>query len=281
MSSPLPLLPNEAAEAATIDVTDSAPQTRQTILEGLRGLGLSEGSVLLVHSSLRSLGWVCGGGVALIQALINALGDNGTLVMPAHSGDLSDPSTWSYPPVPEAWWESIRRTMPAFEPAITPTRGIGRVPELFRSWPGTLRSSHPQVSFAARGPVAAAITGGHSLDYGLGLGSPLARLREERASVLHLGSGWESTTAFHLAEYECEWPGKKTVLLGSLLLREGRNVWTEYRDINYNSDDFGALGEDFERGGQVLRGRIGRAGCLLFGLGEAVEFAEEWLPRHR
>jgi len=281
MSGPLPLLPSEAAEATTMDAADTAPQTRQSILEGLRELGVREGSVLLVHSSLSALGWVCGGGVALIQALLDALGERGTLVMPAHSGDLSDPSTWSYPPVPEGWWAHIRQTMPAFEPAITPTRGIGRIPEIFRSWPGVLRSSHPQVSFAARGPEAAAITGGHSLDYGLGQGSPLARLREAKAAVLHLGSGWESTTAFHLAEYESEWPGKTEVVQGSPLLREGRSAWTEYRDINYNSDDFGALGSDFERGGRVLRGGIGRADCLLFDLGEAVEFAKEWLPSHR
>jgi aminoglycoside 3-N-acetyltransferase len=281
MSGPFPLLPREAAEAATMDASDSAPQTRQSILAGLRELGLREGSVLLVHSSLRSLGWVCGGGVAVIQALIDALGEEGTLAMPAHSGELSDPSNWSYPPVPEAWWATIRETMPAFEPAITPTRGIGRIPELFRSWPGTLRSSHPQVSFAARGPAAAAITASHSLEDGLGPGSPLARLREERALVLHLGSGWESTTAFHLAEYECEWRGKKEVVQASPLLRDVGRAWTEYRDINYNSDDFGALGADLEAGGRIARGRVGRAPCLLFDLGEAVEFAKEWLPGHR
>ena len=76
MSGPFPLLPREVAEAATMDASDSAPQTRQSTLAGLRELGLREGSVLLVHSSLSSLGWLCGGGVAVIQALIDALGED-------------------------------------------------------------------------------------------------------------------------------------------------------------------------------------------------------------
>jgi aminoglycoside 3-N-acetyltransferase len=86
--------------------------------------------VLMAHSFLSALGWVCGGPVAVVTTLQKVLGAQGTLVMPAHSGDLSDPSSWENPPVPTSWWEEIRETMPAFDPDLAPTRGVGAVADV-------------------------------------------------------------------------------------------------------------------------------------------------------
>jgi aminoglycoside 3-N-acetyltransferase len=161
------------SEADTVSKIDG-PRTRDSLTAELRALGLSAGQTVIIHSSLSALGWVCGGPVAVIQALMDVLTSEGTLVMPAHSGELSEPAEWQHSPVPAEWWSIIRETMPAFDPRVTPTRGMGRIAESFRTWPGVMRSDHPQVSFAAWGRHADFVTASHALDYGLGEQSPLA-----------------------------------------------------------------------------------------------------------
>ena len=147
------------SEKDVIKKTGEQPITKDSIVRDLVNLGVTPGMVLITHSSLSKMGWVSGGAVAVIQALIEVLGKEGTLVMPTHSGDWSDPEEWSNPPVPENWKEIIRQTMPAFDLDLTPTRGIGRIPETFRGKKGAIRSNHPQMSFAAYGKDASLISG--------------------------------------------------------------------------------------------------------------------------
>ncbi len=188
------------SEQSVVDASAS-PVTADSLAADLRRLGLRPSQTVLVHSSLSSLGWVCGGAVAVVEALLAVLGSGGTLVVPTHTGDLSDPSGWANPPVPEAWWETIRANMPAYQPASTPSRGMGAVPEVLRTWPGAWRSDHPHLSFAAVGPDGSRITAGHELADGLGEGSPLARLYELSALVLLLGVGHDRNTSLPLAQY--------------------------------------------------------------------------------
>src|SRR5687767_3614283 len=160
-------------EASAVGGATDGPVTVARLVAHLQRLGVDPGATLLVHTSLRALGWVCGAEQAVIEALTLALGPAGTLVMPAFSTQLTDPATWRAPPVPEAWWPTIRESMPAFDPVLTGTRGLGRVAESFRRAPGARRSAHPHDSFAARGPAAAALLADHPLESGLGEGSPL------------------------------------------------------------------------------------------------------------
>ena len=248
--------------------------TRSTLAEELRELGVRPGETLLVHSSLSSLGWVPGGAVAVVQGLLDALGPGGTLVVPTQTGDLSDPALWGNPPVPEHWWADIRASMPSYDPLITPSRGVGVLPETMRTWPGALRSAHPQTSFAALGPRASAVVDGHAPDCRLGERSPLARLEELGARVLLLGAGYDACTSFHLAEYRIPSPLAEVG-------RPGPDGWEVVTEVSITSDRFDELGHDFERDRPVVRGKVGAAEARLFPVADAVAYAERWLALHR
>lgn len=201
------------SEAETVKRTKNGPVTLDSLVEDLKNIGLQPGSTVIVHSSLSALGWVCGGAVSLILALEEVLRPFGNLVMPTHSGDLSDPSGWENPAVPESWWPTIRKSMPAFDPDLTPARGVGVVPEVFRKQADVIRSTHPQLSFAAWGENCFSILERHGLEYGLGERSPLARIYDRDGFVLLIGVDHSVNTSLHLAEIRATYRTKKKRLL--------------------------------------------------------------------
>ena len=265
------------AERAAIERSDD-PGTVDGLAEDLRRLGLGAGDTVLVHTSLSSLGWVCGGAVAVVEALLSVLGRGGTLVVPTHTSDLTDPAGWSNPPVPESWWSTIRATMPAFRAAVSPSRGMGVVPEVVRNWPGACRSSHPHVSFAALGQHAATVTDDHRLADGLGEGSPLARLYELDAAVLLLGVGHDRNTSLHLAEHRSG--VRPAVTESGPVLVAGRRKWASWSDIDLHVEQFPQVGADLERAGLVSVGPVGRASARLMRQRGVVDRATSWFRAH-
>jgi aminoglycoside 3-N-acetyltransferase len=166
--------------------------------------------------------------------------------------------------VPEEWWQVIRDEMPPYDPRVSSTRQMGAIADCVLRWPGTLRSAHPHLSFAANGARAAEVVEPHPLAFGVGDGSPLGRLYELDAYVLLLGVGHANNTSLHLSEHRASWPGRRTYTEGAALLVGGRREWVTFEDLWTSDEDFPAIGAAYEEaGGAVTVGQVGAGTARL------------------
>lgn len=194
-------------------MADKPTVTKDDILAGLRTLGLRGGEVVLVHSSLSRFGRVEGGAEAVVAAVREAVGPDGTAVFTAIT--ITAPFTEGH--LRAAMRGEVERGLPPFDVRTTPT-WAGRIPETFRTQPGVQRSWHPTHSVAAAGPKAAWLLADHHRRPSCGLDSPYERLtRLTEGRVLLLGVSHESNTTMHTFEelrghaymlhpYECRIP---------------------------------------------------------------------------
>ncbi|MBS1027176.1 aminoglycoside N(3)-acetyltransferase [Gluconobacter albidus] len=262
-------------EAAAI-ARSSGPLTQARLVVDLQRLGVLPGMTLLVHTSLSRIGWVSGGARTVIDSLLQAVGPDGTIVMPAQSSELSDPSGWCDPPVPESWWETIRTTMPPYDPHLTPTRGMGQTAEIFRTWPGVQRSAHPQVSFTALGPLAADILAHQPLEDPFGTRSPLSALSDQNAQILMIGTGWDTCTALHLAERLAA-PDGPRFQDGTCITADGERRWISISLPETQTERFEPFGAKLDGNSLLRHGHIGSAASRLFPLAPAICMAvQDW-----
>jgi aminoglycoside 3-N-acetyltransferase len=267
-------------EKKIVDVTKE-PITHSRLIADLRNIGLTSEDVVIVHSSMSKIGWIVGGPVTVIDSLMEVVGPEGTLLFPAQSTDNSEPSPWQYPAVPESWWQTIRDETPPFRPEVTPTRGIGRLPEVFRKYPHVNRSNHPQVSWAVWGRHAQYITETHPVDQAYGENSPLGKAYEFKAKILLLGATHESNTSLHYAEAKTNIPNFPWMKRSSAVLENGKRVWKTWDERNISSDDFNELGEAFEASIDYELQNIGQAPSRLLSMCSLVDFAVEWMEKNR
>jgi aminoglycoside 3-N-acetyltransferase len=265
------------------NATPARPRiTRERLVGDLRALGVRSGQTLIVHASLRQIGWVESGATAVVAALREVLGPDGTLVTGAGTPENSLTSrTFHYniKGFNSAKVSGFVEQMPAFDPRTMPT-SAGAVAEALRTTPGAVRSDHPQSSFAAVGRDAAELMAGHKQDCHLGEDSPLAKLYQRNASILLLGVGYQSCTAFHLAEYRyAEKPPMRWY--SCLVMEEGKPIWLRYQDVVLDDGEFENIGKSLEDKIPVAVGAVGEAQSRLLPVPLAVDFARDWLAVNR
>jgi aminoglycoside 3-N-acetyltransferase len=178
--------------ARVAELAQTAPRASTTsLLAELRALGIESGDALFIHSSLKSLGFVEGGAPAVVAALQQAVGEQGTLLVPTY-------------------WQpggTILGTcqMPGYRFDVrSAATNMGALPAAFLATPGVQRSVHPTHSCAAWGAMATHLTEAHHLAPSVfGPGSPWERFAKvPQAKVLGLGVSMGPVTWYHLIEDE-------------------------------------------------------------------------------
>jgi aminoglycoside N3'-acetyltransferase len=229
--------------------------TTETLIRELLELGVIPGGILLVHTSFSRLKPVEGGPEGLIRALRAALGAEGTLVMPSMSYDDDH----------------------AFDKRTSPCPEMGVVADTFWRLPDVLRSDNNH-AFAAAGPRAEAILAPHPIELPHGLDSPVGRVYELDGQILLLGVGHDSNTTVHLAENlgGARYRRDKYVTL----LRGGRPVRFEYREIDHCCQNFALVDDWLDERGFQRGGRVGHAEARWMRARDVVSVVTEQLGRN-
>ena len=261
------------------------PITKTRLIEDLKKLGVAFGDTLMLHASVKAIGWIVGGPDVVLQALLDVLGDKGTLMMYVGWED----SPWEAPNNFAKWLEEWKRAyleeFPPFNPATSrANRKWGILTEYLRTYPGAYRSANPEASCAAVGAKAQWLTKNHPLQYGYGPGSPLAKLCEVEGKVLLLGAPFSSITLLHYAEHLARIPNKRIVRYTVPILQEDEKVWIEIEEFDTCGNVlpdvekyFEAIPSEFLASGKMRCGKVGMANSYLFDAAEFVKFAVKWL----
>lgn len=254
---------------------------KKDIIAAFSELGVERGQSIEVHTSLSSLGFVCGGPQILIEALLESVGEEGTIMMPTQTWKNLDPATGVHWEEPKEWWQIIRDNWPAYDKDITPTNTMGAVAEMFRKWPGTLRSDHPARSVAAWGKYAKYLTENHDISNIFGEGSPIGKLYEVDGYVMLIGTGYDKNTSIHLADVRANYPGKHNCTEHSAVMENGARVWKAYETLFVDGEDFEQIGEAFEKAYPVKKVSLGNGTIRFMKQRDIVDFAVEWIEENR
>ena len=254
--------------------------TRSDIETACRRAELGAGNVVIVHASLSRLGHVIGGAETVVRALLDCVGETGTLLAPAQTWLNLDPERGVHG-LPEETWPSLRRELPGFDPAITPSIGMGAVAEMIRTWPGSRCSTHPARSWAAIGARAAELVAEHDLGDVHGERSPLGAAIRAGARVALIGVGYDKCTALHLAETRiARRDAPRLRERGWIGTPDGRREIT-YATLDFDDRDFSRIGVAFEAEHAVRPVPLGTGEVRAADMAALVDFAAGWMRAHR
>ncbi|WP_438422663.1 aminoglycoside N(3)-acetyltransferase [Aquimarina macrocephali] len=242
-------------------MTELQPISKSELIKDFQAIGIKTGMNLMLHSSLSKIGWVIGGAQTVVSALIDIIGKEGTIVMPAATPFCLHPNDWGETKIPENWIPKIVEHLPVFDLNTTPTT-MGAIPETFRNWPETLRSDHPISSVSAWGKLSAEIIKIHTLEISEGENTPYEKVYDFNFEILLLGVGFNRCTMLHFAESKSK--NRRITTSRYPIFRNTKKVWVEVEDMgNDNSTYFPKIGASYLKNRNASIGKVGTADSIL------------------
>jgi len=251
------------------------------LIEQLKILGVKTADLIMLHASMRAVGQILGGPDQVHLAIMELLDHKGALMMYLGCEDERIYYAIGRGDFSAIQQEEILANCPIFDPTIARTRrNHGILAEFFRSWPGVICSENPGARMAALGTKADWLVANHSLNYGYGPGSPLAKLYENDGRILLLGSDLDQVTILHYAEHIAPIQNKRIVHFKAPLNKDGHRMWHDLEEFDtsigirqWPDRFFASILEQYLEKNNIKPKKIGNADSYLIGAKSLVDFA--------
>ena len=250
---------------------------KKELVEHFKQLGIKQGMILEVHSSLSSFGYVVGGAQTVVDALIEVIGYNGTLLMPFQCATNSDPSTWIDPQCDPNDISAIRKRIPAFNYKESDLYKMGSIVENLRRRDGVIVSPHPNRAYIAWGKYSKLLCNYQSSNFAFSMESPAARLKELKGYILLLGIDYDNISSLHLAEYcaDCA----PISINCAACNHQGFRKYEKFLDIEYDEQVFCKVGQQLEQLGYVNSLKIGDCQCRLLPFDIILDYTIKYIKK--
>lgn len=247
---------------------------KKDFVDCFRKIGINYGDCLIVHSSLKKFPFIIGGAKVVVDALLEVVGDDGTIVVPYQRVDNTEPSNWEFPSVDLESVNYIRENFPAFDINSSEDYKMGALIKNIRIRKDVVISKHPVFAFLAIGKMAKFICNHQNLDHPLGLMSPLEKLYNLKSKTLVIGLDYDVATIMHLGEYLSE---SKAICLENSMINVGdKDLRISYLTLDFDSDEFIKIGRIMEIKKMINKLNFKRCEIKLFNCQEAVDESKKF-----
>lgn len=243
------------------------PITRQALVSELSAGGVQPGMIVMVHSSLKSIGHVEGGAPAVVQALVEAVRPGGTVLFPAltFTGSLT----------------LFMRAHATVDLRHSPPM-VGAIPRAAANYPSARQSIHPTHPVIAIGPAADELFSGNQSGQGpCGAASPFYKAAMAGGYILLIGVGNSTNTTLHcVEELAAPYMNRNGVFHVQTIDHQGHSHMIAVKGFPVGlARNFDVINPALEQEGIMTNHTLGNAPTRLINGRRMIEYVTEWIGR--